>query len=278
MTKSSKQPTTTEFIIDEEFRDWLDPLPPEIFEALEKDIVKHGCRDPLVIWKEENILIDGYNRYAICKKHKLPYTVHKISFESREDVLLWIWDNQTARRNLTLFQRIEVVLKFKPHIATRAKANQRASGGAVPAKVNKPVDTYETLAKLAKTSPNTVRKVETILQEASKARLDALRKDDGSVSISGVYKELQELKEKIDEESEFTPKKKSSQRSNRVLPRVKREPEPSKEDLEDEIDNAIELFMDIEERLPIDCLNFYVEIERWVGKRKTELAVALVSK
>jgi len=231
-----KQSDTPRFIIDEEFRDWLDPLPPEVLEALERDIVKHGCRDPLVLWKEKRILIDGHHRHAVCEKHNLPYKTTEMSFENREDVLMWILDNQTARRNLTLFQRVEVVLRFKPRIAAKAKSNQKQSGGAVPGKVQEPVDTYETLARLAKTSSKTVRKVEFILDNASRKDLDALRKGEAKTSINSIYEGLLELEE--EKEAEFTPrsKKKASQRNSRVLPKATRE--PSKEELDHEINNV----------------------------------------
>ena len=271
-----KQSDTPRFIIDEEFRDWLDPLLPEVFEALERDIVKFGCRDPLVLWKEQNVLIDGHHRHAICEKHNLPYGTTEMSFKSREDVLIWILDNQTARRNLTLFQRVEVVLRFKPRIATKAKANQKASGGAVPAKVKKPVDTYEVLSKLAKTSPNTVRKVEYILDNASKRDINVLRRGEAKTSINSIYEGLLELEE--EKEAEFTPKskKKASQRNSRVLPKA--EKQPTQDDLDHEINNVIEVLMEVEERLPLDCVNIYAELEDWIRNRKTEIVKALVSK
>jgi len=50
-------------IIDEEFRMLLPKLDGLTFESLEKNILEHGVRDPLVVWND--ILIDGYNRYTI---------------------------------------------------------------------------------------------------------------------------------------------------------------------------------------------------------------------
>lgn len=58
-------------------------------------------------------------------------------------------------------------LKLKPLIAEKAKENQVASGGAVPQKSAKPIDTREELAKIAGVSHDTIHKVEVIQKKAS---------------------------------------------------------------------------------------------------------------
>jgi hypothetical protein len=57
---------------------------------------------PLVLWN--GILIDGHNRYEICKKHKIRFTTVDKEFASRDEVLIWIISTQIARRNLTAIQ------------------------------------------------------------------------------------------------------------------------------------------------------------------------------
>jgi len=94
--------TTLEIIIDEEFRILLPQLDEETFRLLEENILEYGCRDPLVLWN--GILIDGYNRYKICKHHDIPFRTVDMEFNSREEVLIWIISNQVSRRNLTPIQ------------------------------------------------------------------------------------------------------------------------------------------------------------------------------
>jgi hypothetical protein len=197
---SPKKAKVIEFSIDEEFKTLLPPLPPEDFEKLERSILEDGCRDPVVIWKEEKILIDGQNRYDICTKHNLPYGIIEKSFDNREQVKVWMLKNQLLRRNMNLFQRAEAALKFKDFYASMAKENQRAAGGrAVRPKWDKPVDTLQELANLAGTSRTTIHRVEYILSNLSasypnnKKFLDALRRDDPGISISGAYESLQEF-------------------------------------------------------------------------------------
>jgi len=90
--------------ISKEFRDHIIPLNKEELEQLEKNIIAEGCREPLVVWqkdKETLILVDGHNRFSICKAHDLPYKIKKMAFKGVDDVKLWMTDNQMGRRNLT---------------------------------------------------------------------------------------------------------------------------------------------------------------------------------
>ena len=64
-----------------------------------------GCRDPLVVWEEENVLVDGHHRIAICRKHGLSYSVVYRSFPDIEAVKRWMRLNQLSRRNLDKDER-----------------------------------------------------------------------------------------------------------------------------------------------------------------------------
>lgn len=89
-----------EIIIDPELVQVLPPLSEEETAMLEKAILKDGCLQPLVLWQEQNILVDGHNRLTICKKHDLLYKTVDKSFSSRDEVICWIYETQLARRNL----------------------------------------------------------------------------------------------------------------------------------------------------------------------------------
>lgn len=141
-SKSTKATSTTKFKVISEFRNLLPKLTPEESKALEDSIRREGVREPLVIWKEKKILVDGHNRRDICKKLKIKPTTRVQSFGSKEAVKLWILENQASRRNMTSFQQIEAILKLKDTIAAEAKRNQQAGGGAVRTKLDKPVHTY----------------------------------------------------------------------------------------------------------------------------------------
>jgi hypothetical protein len=88
-------------IIDPEFRDLIPPLSPEEFDQLEKSVVGQGILSPLLVWKEENILIDGHNRHKICTEFKKQFPIKELSFDDREQVKRFIILNQLGRRNVT---------------------------------------------------------------------------------------------------------------------------------------------------------------------------------
>jgi len=92
----------SEIIIDDELKALLPTLSTKAYELLEESLLEHGCLHPLVLW--ENILIDGYNRYEIAKKHAIPFTVETKEFNSRDDAIVWIITTQIARRNLNAKQ------------------------------------------------------------------------------------------------------------------------------------------------------------------------------
>lgn len=84
--------------IDKEFKTLIPPLSPKEYEQLEANIFADGCREPIVIWN--GYIIDGHNRYEICKKHNIGYKVKEMSFESRDEAVVWICTNQLGRRNI----------------------------------------------------------------------------------------------------------------------------------------------------------------------------------
>ncbi|MFM9267304.1 hypothetical protein [Tychonema sp. BBK16] len=84
-----------------EFQSLIPPLSKGEKAALQASILEEGCRDPLVVWAEEKLLIDGHNRFAICTAHGIPYKIVEMSFDSRNTVKVWTIANQLGRRSLT---------------------------------------------------------------------------------------------------------------------------------------------------------------------------------
>jgi hypothetical protein len=90
-----------DFRIDPCLRDLLPPTTQFEDELLEIEVAaSDGPDDPLIVWDEENILIDGHRRYAICKRRGLPYPMIRKSFLDRDHVVKWMLAHQVGRRNL----------------------------------------------------------------------------------------------------------------------------------------------------------------------------------
>jgi hypothetical protein len=85
--------------VDGEFAVLIAPLSSEERQQLEANLIAHGCRDALVVWR--GLLLDGHNRLAICNRHEISYDTAEIELPDREAAKLWIEENQIGRRNLS---------------------------------------------------------------------------------------------------------------------------------------------------------------------------------
>lgn len=142
--------------IKKEFQDLILPLTPEEYALLEGSILKHGIRDPLVIWRDgEDYLIDGHHRLQIIKKHNIKNFPTKIlKFEHKHEALNWIIENQLGRRNCTpesiaYYRGLRYRNEKLPHGGDR-KSNPH----------NGELNTSKILAKQYKVSQNTIQRDE----------------------------------------------------------------------------------------------------------------------
>ncbi len=176
-----------EIVTDPEFEQLIPPLSESEFAGLEAAILHDGCTDPLIVWQDHSILIDGHNRKKICDKYNIPYQTSELPFDSREDVRIWIIMRQLGRRNITPFQRTELALHFKPVVAAEAKKRQGArtdltvniqpsEGGKL-----KRQETRDILAHNCHVSKNTIDKTAFIKQHADEETLERLRKGDAVI-------------------------------------------------------------------------------------------------
>lgn len=169
------------------FADLIPPLSIEERGELENSIMDEGCRDAICVWN--GVIVDGHNRYEICKRRKRAFRVKEMSFENDEAAVAWIIRNQFGRRNLTAMQRAELALKLKDAIAAEAKKRQGARNDLkknIPPKLAGSSETRDELAKMANVSHGTLAKVEKIVAEAEPEVVEAARK--GEMSINAAYK------------------------------------------------------------------------------------------
>lgn len=177
---------TMNIIINPELRDYIDPLTTQEFLALERSLLKEGCRDALVLWGET--LIDGHNRYTICQKHGIPFqTKQNDQFGSIEDVMLWMIDNHLARRSVSNFQRGVLALRKKEIITERRKQQskqEKVAEAELAVKEPDPVsvETRDEIAKVAGLSKPAVAQIEKIRKAATPELVEAVRA--GTISIN----------------------------------------------------------------------------------------------
>ena len=176
------------------FANLIPPLSAEERGELENSIMDEGCRDAICVWN--GVIVDGHNRYEICKRRGRAFRVKEMRFDNDDAAVAWIIRNQFARRNLTAMQRAELALKLKDAVAAEAKMRMSAGGGDKKSAKAKsgcenshtpvsPERTDEKLAEMAGVSSNTIRRVERIVAEAKPDVVEAARK--GEMSINKAY-------------------------------------------------------------------------------------------
>lgn len=171
-------------ILNKEFQDLIPPLTESEYIELRASVVREGCRNPLIVWQDT--LLDGHHRYRICREHNIPFKTTSMEFESKEEAKLWILNNQLARRNLNLYQRAELALKYKEIYAVRGKQRQGTRTDLLPNSVKSDqVNAQKEMAKKAGVSHDTIYKVEKIKEIANKEVEMKLAK--GEMSINNVY-------------------------------------------------------------------------------------------
>ena len=196
---SERKDKMKELKIDPELRDLLPPLTDDEYKKLEKNIVENGFDKNFPIMEWHGYIVDGHNRYSVCKKHNIGYVVGTLAYETKEEVMEWMLDIQLGRRNLSPIQRIAVAEKYRPIYERQAKENKSLNGGdkksesqnsSTPiSKIDK-IDVRAKLAKTAGVSTDTYSKGKKILDSDN----EDLKKEvlSGEKSINAGYKALQD--------------------------------------------------------------------------------------
>lgn len=196
-----------ELNIDTDFENCLPMLSKEEYNELEKNICKDGILSPILVWS--GTIIDGHNRYKICKAHRIENIPTKeMKFSSKSQVIEWILRNQLGRRNLTDFQRNKVALKYEEVIAEQMKERQATStGGKNPQLKTKwseaekrPENTTrrKELAKIAGTSEGSIQRTKLILEKGTPEQIERAEKGGKGNSMSAIAKEIEMEKKGVE--------------------------------------------------------------------------------
>jgi N6-adenosine-specific RNA methylase IME4 len=181
-----------EITIDPEFKALIPPLAADELRQLEENILRDGCRDPLVVWN--GILIDGHNRHEICTRNGIEFRVRCIDFESRTHARIWMRNNQAGRRNLTTAWRLELELGNKKDLLEIGKATQGKRTDLLSENDKRslppPVNTQKEIAKAAGVSTGQVGMAEQIIKKAPELWEKAKQ---GDVSISTAYQQIRRI-------------------------------------------------------------------------------------
>lgn len=207
-----------ELKIDPELRDLLPPLTDDEYKQLEKNIVENGFDRNFPIMEWHGYVVDGHNRYKICKDHNITdYVVGTLAYETKEEVMEWMLDIQLGRRNLSPIQRIAITEKYRPIYEKQALINkQNAISEARKNNENNkneqfsvnlpktvPINTSEKLASVAGVSEKTYRMGAKILNSDNEEVKEKVLL--GEMSINAGYNKIREdIKQKENTSNETT--------------------------------------------------------------------------
>lgn len=187
--------------IDPELEQLLPPLSKEDYNILEQSLISNGFQEKfgrIRIWcpdkddasfKSKMYIVDGHNRYKICKKNNidLPHWCYDfIFFDSKEEVIKWMYENQLARRNLSEVIKYEIVEKYNRFLSTMAKKNQ-SDGGKGLSNLTK-VNARKEKAKQVGISEGSYHKLDKVMKSGNESVIDRVRNKE--ISIDKAYQAI----------------------------------------------------------------------------------------
>ena len=260
--------------IDEELKDLLPRLSEDDSNSLTQSLIENGFDQKfgrIKVWFPENndgigYIVDGHNRYKICSKNGIElsdYCFESVFFDSKEDVIKWMLENQLARRNLQTIQRIAIAEKYRPIFEKQAKERQSEYHGnqydkkrevpqnfvEVQNRKKQDNETNAKLAKMADVNRETYRQAKRVLDsdnEEVKRRVLS-----GKTSISAGYRELRNNSNESSvpkKEEKNTPEQRIIEADNRM-----NEIDRKIADLKNERENLMRKRSMIFESLDIEC-------------------------
>ena len=270
--------------IDEEVEDLLPKLSEDDSNSLTQSLLENGFDQKfgrIKVWFPENndgtgYIVDGHNRYKICSKNGIElsdYCFEPVYFDSKEDVIKWMLENQLARRNLQTIQRIAIAEKYRSIYEKQAKANQSLGGG------DKRSENYQKSAgpnlaqavdkKRNLTTDEKLSKISGVKKTTYKMGVKVLKSDNedlkqrvlsGKTSISSGYRELR----KSEYENSVLKKEEKNTQEQRIIEAVNRMNEIDREisSLRTERESLMRKRSMIFESLDIECELKYEFVEK----------------
>jgi len=192
-------------VVDPELESLLRPLNEDESNKLTASILRGWTDESIKVWLGHNLLIDGHNRFKVWQTDlnsdpdNAPNIV-ELSFESIEDVKVWMVDNQLQRRNLNPAEVIQLMLLQSGELQKIAKRNLTRGGlGSKPCLNLDKVDILEHVAKKSGISRANVAKAKKVLDKGTPELKQQMLA--GDTSIHAAY---QEVKQAEQEEAEAT--------------------------------------------------------------------------
>lgn len=187
--------------IDPKYLELIPRPSKERYNEIKKDIFHKGQLIAIIV-NQDNVIIDGYTRYQICKELQIKPKIEKRIFESKLEEERFVYSINLKRRDLEKFVQIELSIKLHDIDIIIAKKNQSKGGKGFQIPEKDKQNTTKKIAKEINTSSDTVSKVKKITHYATQKEIQDLRKGRDGISINKVFRKIkiQEKKQKRQEE------------------------------------------------------------------------------
>jgi len=113
--------------IENDIASLIPPLSADERAALETSLLAEGCRDALVVWKGQDVLVDGHNRIRWCREKGYAFPVVEKEFADKDAVKAYVLEAQLGRRNLS--PAAESYLRGKRYLEMRHQGQQDSASG-----------------------------------------------------------------------------------------------------------------------------------------------------
>lgn len=187
----SEKKKLVRYTIDSKIEKILPALSETEYKALEKSLVDNGYQGaPIIVWRGK--IIDGHNRYKICLKHKIKFTVQNMEFKDEEEAITWMIRQQLSRRSLSTLGKIEVAEKQRPYYTKLADTNRSLNGGDKKSEFQKSktsfieqgekINVVQKLAEIAQVSTDTYYKGVEILKSKDQELIKQVKQGDKTIN------------------------------------------------------------------------------------------------
>ena len=173
----------------QQFKELIPPLSNEEYKQLEANCLDEGIREPILTWN--NYIIDGHNRYNIAKQWNLEFKTESKSFNSEDEVKIWMLDNQFGKRNLSDAQRYLNRNEKRKLLKEKGKQTQGLRTdllSTIDKKLKPEHNTRETIANELGWSTGKVAMADVVFKKATPEIEEKVLKNQ--ITINQAYKEI----------------------------------------------------------------------------------------
>ena len=176
------------FLLDTEFERRSRVTSAEAKERLRADLLAHGCVMPLIVWREQKLLLDGYVRHELCQELNIPFEIKELSFPSREEAAKWVARNELGWRTIPPMARVELALNLESDYEGKVRSTYseiKAEGFEKQEITFKQINLDRETAKVARVTSTSVLRVRELLEQATLELIEAVRL--GKISIGKAW-------------------------------------------------------------------------------------------